>query len=223
MQTPPDPKTLAAQLRQPSGELGIEVGRAMNKSNAALYEEALRILALPAGPKTLLEIGPGNGAQVADWLQRYDELTYTGIDYSELMVAQAQELNADAIAANKARFFFEDVHALPLPDAQQEYAFTANTVYFWADPLLALQEIYRVLRPGGVLVMALRSADTMKNLPFTAHGFNPYTLEKLEALYAASAFGPSAIHHFHEDMRTDAAGNTYPADSYIVRAVKALA
>jgi SAM-dependent methyltransferase len=217
----PDAKTIAAQLRQPHGKMGVDVGLAMNKSNLALNEEGLRLLAIAPGPRHLVEVGQGNGGFVSGWLARYPELTYSGVDFSELMVEQAIELNGEAIIGGRATFHLGEAHDLPLRDGGADYVFTANTLYFWPDPAAVLVEFYRVLKPGGVLLMALRSEETMQALPFTAFGFTRYNLAKLETLVAASPFGPSPIHHFHEDMRTDAAGNTYPADSFLVCAVKA--
>lgn len=220
MSQTPDPATLAAQLRQPHGELGLNVGRAMNKSNLALNEEGLRLLAVPEAPFELLELGMGNGGLVSDWLARYPGLSYTGVDFSPLMVEEARTINAQAVAEARARFLLGEAHALLVESAAYDAVFTANTIYFWPDPEAVLREFYRVLKPGGVLLMALRSEETMKALPFTEYGFTRYSRARLEALMAASPFGASPIHTFHEDMRTDAAGNTYPADSFLVRAVK---
>jgi len=220
MQQPPDLQTIAAQLRQPSGELGTRVGLAMNKSNEALINQAWQLLALPQGPAHLLEIGPGNGAHLANWLARNPSLTYTGVDYSAHMVQEACAAFGPEIAAGRAQFIEADVHTLPIANTMCEAVFTINTLYFWQHPSLALAQLHRVLRPGGVLLMALRTEATMQQLPFTAFGFTPYNRERLAALYASSPFGPSPIHDFHEHMRTDAAGNTYPADSFLVRAVK---
>lgn len=216
----PDPATLAAQLRQPHGELGLNVGRAMNKSNMALNEEGLRLLDIPDRSFDMLELGMGNGGLVPDWLARYPRLRYMGVDFSPLMVEQALQINAEAVTAGRAEFCFGEAHALPVADAAFDAVLTANTIYFWPDPAAVLQEFHRVLKSGGILLLALRSEETMKALPFTDFGFTRYSQARLEALMAASPFGPSPVHHFHEDMRTDAAGNTYPADSFLVRAVK---
>ncbi|MEJ1928783.1 class I SAM-dependent methyltransferase [Nostoc sp. NIES-2111] len=193
----------------------------MNKSNLALNEEGLRLLAVPDTPFALLELGMGNGGLVPDWLARYPGLSYTGVDFSPLMVEQALAINAEAVTAGWARFLLGEAHALPVESAAFDAVFTANTIYFWPDPQAVLREFCRVLKPGGVLLMALRSEETMKALPFTEHGFTRYSRARLEALMAASPFGTSPIHTFHEDMRTDAAGNTYPSYNFLVRAVKA--
>ena len=216
-----DLQELAAQLRQPTGEIGVNVGRAMNGSNRALNEEGLRLLNIPTDePKSLLELGMGNGGFVQDWLTLYPLMHYTGVDFSELMVGQAIEINKPVVADGRASFVWGEAHNLPLDGGVMDYVFTANTLYFWPDPVAVLTEFYRVLKPGGKLLMALRSEETMKALPFTEFGFTRYGPEKLEGLMHASPFGPSTIHTFHEDMRTDAAGNTYPADSFLVVAIR---
>ena len=214
-----DMEILAAQLRQPTGELGLKVAQNMNESNGAISREAARLLNL-SSTSNLLEVGMGNGGFAAEWLAANPNLHYTGADFSETMVEEATRLNAEHIAAGRARFVLADAAALPFADGEFDRILTANTLYFYSDPSAVLAEYYRVLAPGGRLVLAIRSEDTMKHMPFTQHGFTMYSRPALEALFKASPFGECEVHSFFEEFRKSVAGTVEPTTSYLAVAIR---
>ena len=63
---------------------------------------------------------------------------YTGVDFSETMVAEAEAFNADLIKAGKARFHLASVEQMPLADGSFDRALAINTIYFWPDPVRTL-------------------------------------------------------------------------------------
>ena len=75
-----DNKTLAEQLRQPEGSLGIKVGENMNKGNRLMNLETIRQLEI-AENDNILEIGMGNGYFVKDIITAATNVTYTGCDF----------------------------------------------------------------------------------------------------------------------------------------------
>jgi ubiquinone/menaquinone biosynthesis C-methylase UbiE len=46
-----------------------------------------------------------------------------------------------------------DVHEIPLADETVDLAMSRGSVFFWEDHCKAFQEIYRVLKPGGVAII----------------------------------------------------------------------
>jgi len=38
---------------------------------------------------------------------------------------------------------------MPLPSESVDLVFSRGSIFFWDDPAQGLQEVYRVLRPGG--------------------------------------------------------------------------
>ena len=219
MPNQPDMNAIARQLRQPTGELGREVARRMNESNRVQNREAERLLNL-AGAIDLLEIGMGNGGLVAGMLERQPWLRYMGVDFSADMVREASELNADLVRSAQARFQIGEASALPIKDSTFDRVLTVNTLYFWPDPDVGLREIYRVLAPGGRLVVAVRSPESMQHFAFVNDIFTLYGREKLEALFGSSPFGSVHIHALFEEQRTSASGQTGPAESLFAVAQK---
>ena len=107
------------------------------------------------GPRTLVDIGTGT-AQLLIKIARLPEqprLTLIGTDYFEDMIDKARETVAshgleDAIAIEQA-----DVHAMPFPDDFTDFVISRSTIHHWAQPLKAFDEIYRILKPGGVAII----------------------------------------------------------------------
>ena len=180
-------KTIAAQLRKPSGENGIKVGERMNEGNLQINLNTIESLKLKAGDN-ILEIGMGNGFFIKNIFESNDDFHYTGCDFSELIVEEAQKLNATFIENRKAEFFHGDVNALPFENEIFDKVFTINTIYFWDPPAKALAEIARVLKQRGQLTIAIRPKSIMENYPFTKYGFTMYSKEELASLFSANNF-----------------------------------
>jgi len=147
-----DFQLLAAQLRQPHGEMGKKVGESMNASNELINNQAIAALNIKPND-TILEIGMGNGFFCKNVLQAADGVTYTGCDFSELMIVEASKLNEHFVSAQQAIFILGNAEQLPFEASYFHSVFTVNTIYFWEDPNKVLTEIHRVLKPGGRLVI----------------------------------------------------------------------
>jgi ubiquinone/menaquinone biosynthesis C-methylase UbiE len=188
-----DLKELASQLRQPHGEGGVTVAEMMNKGNALMNRDAL--LALDAAPNdNILEIGMGNGAFVKEILSKHDSIYYTGVDFSELMVLEAEKMNAQWMEKGKAVFVHADVTSLPLDNELYSKVFTVNTIYFWQEREKVLAELKRVLQPGGKLFICLRPKWQMEQYPFTQYGFRLYSQEDVTGLLTANGFDIVTVH-----------------------------
>lgn len=83
-----------------------------------------------------------------------------GIDIQPQLVEQARALAAERGVI--ARFDVASVYELPFPDASFDAAFAQTLLCHLAEPVRALQELRRVLRPGGVI--GLREPDFATHL-----------------------------------------------------------
>ncbi|PVY70071.1 methyltransferase family protein [Tamilnaduibacter salinus] len=182
-----DSKTLASQLRCPSGRDAVEVGERMNEANRLLNNQCIERLGMGADD-SVLEIGPGNGAFVADIVEAARGVTYTGVDWSAEMVAEAERLNGRLIESGRARFRQGDAQELPFEAESFDKVLTIHTLYFWEQPAAQLAEIHRVLKAGGVLCLAFGDRSFMKDLPFVPYGFELYDQERIGGLLRAGGF-----------------------------------
>lgn len=174
---------VARQLRKPDGENGIKVGQGMNKSNAFIYNLTLNNINFKDNAK-VLEIGFGNGAFIKDVLSKAHNINYHGIDISETMLEQANEVNQANIRNGLIKLNLANVENIPYPDNFFDIIFTINTIYFWNKPEKDIQEISRVLKKDGLLCISIRPEDKMKNMPFTQFGFNLFSIEKVKDLFS---------------------------------------
>ena len=154
------PAEMAAHLGRPDGDVGNSVSLQMNKTNGNITLHTYRRLGLGLA-MDVLEIGPANGHMLPELIQIAPGMRYTGLDISEIMVAEANRFNAARVAAGQASFRLGNAASVPLADASLDRVFAINVVYFWPDALAPLREIRRVLRPSGFSVIAAISPDTV--------------------------------------------------------------
>lgn len=190
-------KELASQLRTPHGEMGKEVGEKMNESNRLINQFAIEALEVTDNDH-VLEIGMGNGYFAKDILSRAANIRYSGGDISPLMIEEARRLNKISVEKGKAEFLLFDGKLLPWKDKAFQKMITVNTIYFWEDVPGMLKEIYRVLCPGGKLVIGLREKKIMAQYPFTKYGFNMFSENDLNTLLTGNGFQVEDIRNEEE-------------------------
>lgn len=105
--------------------------------------------ALPAGT-TLLDVGCGIGGSSRILAKDYD-FNVTGITISPQQVKRAQELTPTDIPA---QFQVDDALALSFPDASFDIVWSVEAGPHMPDKVQYAREMLRVLKPGGILVVA---------------------------------------------------------------------
>lgn len=104
----------------------------------------------------LLDVGCGPGTITLDLAARVAPGRVTAIDYSADVIAQAETLRA-AEAIDNVTFTEGSVYALDAADASYDIVHAHQVLQHLTDPVAALVELRRVLRPDGVL--AVRDSD----------------------------------------------------------------
>jgi len=104
----------------------------------------------------LLDVGCGPGTITVDLASRVAPGRVVGIDAAAEIVAEARAL-ATAAPAGNVRFEAGDVYALAFDDASFDVVHAHQVLQHLADPVAALAQMRRVLRPGGTL--AVRDSD----------------------------------------------------------------
>ncbi|RYD58434.1 MAG: class I SAM-dependent methyltransferase [Sphingobacteriales bacterium] len=192
---------LAQQLRKPDGDAGRQIGEQMNAGNYLMNKNTLEHLQAPTGAR-ILEIGMGNGHFVKDILATDPTIRYTGCDYAETMVAEAQARNAAFQQSGQADFMLASASELPFDNDTFDRIFAVNTIYFWEDPAKELAEIRRVLKPDGKLLIAARPSWVMEQMPFTDYGFTRYSKEQLADVLHNNSFSVIELEETREPEYT---------------------
>jgi SAM-dependent methyltransferase len=143
------------QTEQPHGWLGRVTGLVMNVLNRKLNRIAVQQLKL--GPADhLLEVGCGAGEALRLVLEQSACKLAAGIDCSAEMVEETIKRNSAAIAARRLDVRHGQVESLPWSDQFFTHVVAISNFHIWDSRRTGLQEILRVLRPGGVLMLCLR-------------------------------------------------------------------
>ena len=80
------------------------------------------------------------------------------LDISEEMVARARKnIAAAGLDPSKVQFVTGNVEALPYADAQFDSVICAGVIEYLRDDRKALDELNRILKPGGTLVITVRN------------------------------------------------------------------
>lgn len=211
-----DLKILAKNLANPQGEKGIEIGEMMNATNIGMTLESIKTL-LIEDDEHILEIGHGNAGHLKSILNKAKDLTYTGIDISETMRKEAQNLNIEF--KDQADFILYEGRKLPFEDEVFDKIFTVNTVYFWENPVEFLNEIYRVLKNTGTFVLTFAQRDFMEKLPFTKFNFKLYNNDEMEELISESRFKRMKISEKEEEIKSKT-GDELIKRNYTVLTIK---
>ncbi|MCS7080258.1 MAG: class I SAM-dependent methyltransferase [Chloracidobacterium sp.] len=122
---------------------------------------------IPQATGDVLEIGGGTGANLPFYRQ-VRSLTFTDPDPAMLRLAQAKPRPADL----PVTFCTAAAEALPFPDETFDTVVVTLALCTVADPKQALDEIRRVLRPGGQL-LALEHIRPPGLLGYVADALTP--------------------------------------------------
>ena len=185
------------------------------RNTAKLHEDfkscARRIaLRLPQRAK-VLEVAPGPGYLAVE-LARLGPYQITGVDISRSFVDMATTYAAQA--GVKVEFRHGQAADLPFPDASFDFVVCRAAFKNFTDPVGALTEMYRVLRPGSeALIIDMRNDATDAEIDRTVDDmqldrFNAfltrvtfkhmlrkraYCSQDIQAMVAATPFGQAKI------------------------------
>jgi ubiquinone/menaquinone biosynthesis C-methylase UbiE len=150
---------LDRQHRHPTGLLGRLVGERMLRQHAP--ETSWTIDRLGIQPTDhVLELGFGAGRGLALARRRAAQGNVTGLDLSAMMVRAVARRNRAALWARRLTLLRGDMAALPFADRRFDRIYSIHTLYFWPQPLQVFDELLRILKPGGMLMITLSTGRT---------------------------------------------------------------
>jgi SAM-dependent methyltransferase len=155
----PTPQPAAPAARAPAAEVYTQrdnpAREAQFAARTAAREGAFFLPYLAPGMR-LLDVGSGPGSITLGLAELVAPAEVVGVDLQSSQVERARALAVERGVAT-ARFEVANVYALPFPDASFDAAFAQMVLMHLREPVRALREVRRVLRPGGVV--GVRDAD----------------------------------------------------------------
>lgn len=96
-----------------------------------------------------VDIGCGPGYLVFQLARRAPELLTTGVDLSEQMLITAGQTAEQRGLGERVVFKLGDARGLPFANGSLDLIVSSLSLHHWSDPTGVLNEINRVLKPGG--------------------------------------------------------------------------
>lgn len=137
-------------------------GFSLGGSQTLDYDRALRAYLARPGERLVLDVacGPGNYSRDAASGLTGDG-RYVGLDFSASMLEQAQRDHRD----DRIAYVRGDAHRLPVPDASFDTVMCLAALYLIPDPLPVLDEMARVVKPGGELIVFTSVRSSIAAVP----------------------------------------------------------
>ena len=170
---------MARQFGNPEGFVGkLFMGPYLdyiNRKGNALVYDALRF-----NPSSrMLEVGFGGGDLLFRVAQSLQDGSIDGVELSAAMLQRASKKSRKKNLESMIRFKSATVEDLPFDNAVFDCAYTVNTLYFWQDLPAGLNELARVIRPEGELVLGFGSAKALRESGYEDRGFRLYDADQI--------------------------------------------
>jgi demethylmenaquinone methyltransferase/2-methoxy-6-polyprenyl-1,4-benzoquinol methylase len=140
-------------------------------------------------PRRVADLGCGTGRLLEALLARLPETELVGVDPAEGMIAVARTRFA---GEPRVRLEVATAEQLPLADASVDVATTTMSFHHWEHQERSLQEVVRVLAPGGRLLLAdvlgIGCFGRLMRSLARGHGSGYRSAEELATLLRAAGF-----------------------------------
>ena len=185
-------KSFFSQCARPEGSLGRVMQSFMNYTHGPLTNWGLKLVNIQDG-WTMLDVGCGGGFTIRRLLNRSKDAQVYGIDISEESVAKAKKVNAEVL--DKQVFVTQgSAEKLPYENEKFDLVTAVETVYFWPNLPGCLQEVHRVLKPGGKFAILVEVVDSDSKWTSVVEGMTAYTPEQIKSLLDDAGFIQTEIH-----------------------------
>jgi ubiquinone/menaquinone biosynthesis C-methylase UbiE len=102
---------------------------------------------------TVVDVGCGTGSALRHAASGVKEGSLIGIDPVPRMIEIARERSADHPAAARIEYREGSAEDLPVRDDSADYVFAFDSIDHWQDVDRGLDEVRRILKPGGQLAV----------------------------------------------------------------------
>lgn len=180
------------QFRRPTGIQGRAAATLMNKHHDLLSTWGLNHIKIEP-TFTVLDVGCGGGKTIGKLARRTVHGRVFGIDYSKDMVEYSKEENQKLVDESRVELIQGSIEKMTFPNNFFDLVTAVETYYFWPNLPKAFQEIKRVLKQGGkILVVSemikdgkyeIENAETIEK----AH-VNLLSVQKIESMLHSPGF-----------------------------------
>ena len=135
-----------------------------------------------------LEIGCGGGVLLNMALETVKHAK--AIDHSSDMVQIAREKNQEAVSEGRVEIVQGNAESLPWDDNSFTCATASNMFFFIDKPMIVLNEFYRVLKPGGRLVITSTEDSILPKLLLVlwSHSMRLYKNSEMDSMLKQAGF-----------------------------------
>ena len=141
-----------SQYRYPTGVLGKTVAAKMNKGHWDLTTWGLKQVSIKSD-SVILDVGCGGGKTINRLARRASQGKVVGLDQSADMVDYSRQINKKLIAQNRVEIVHNSVEKTGFKDEFFDLVTAIETYYFWPNIADAFQEIKRILKKEGTLLI----------------------------------------------------------------------
>lgn len=138
--------------KTPKGIVGTYIGEKMVRQHKTETNWSLELMNIQQGDR-ILELGCGAGYAIKLILEKDLVEEIVGLDISPTIIRSARIRNKKAINEKRANLIQANFNKLPFNNENFNKVFSIQTIYFWADIATTLSEIFRVLKPEGVVIL----------------------------------------------------------------------
>jgi len=144
-----------------------EVAKAFEKMTKILPFRLLRNKVLSKlkdfNPKgTLVDLGCGSGNLIIQIAESFPDLNLIGIDISSEILEFAKKQALDRGLGKKIEFKIGNVEKLPFSNESIDFIISTFSLHHWVNPLKGFNEIHRVLKRDGTLLIFDFRRDSRK-------------------------------------------------------------
>lgn len=111
--------------------------------------------------RSITDVGCGPGYLLQLIAKEYPTIKLVGVDISKMMLERAKANFESMGLADRVEFREGSADSLPLGDQTQDFIVSTLSLHHWVDPKAAFNEIHRVLKPGGKMLVL----DLMRDAP----------------------------------------------------------
>ncbi|MBT2636728.1 class I SAM-dependent methyltransferase [Bacillus sp. ISL-39] len=141
-----------SQYKTPRGIIGAYIGEKMVRQHKTETNWSLELMNIQKGDR-LLELGCGAGYAIKLIFERNLAEEIVGLDISPTIIRSARIRNKKAINEKRVKLVEANFNKLPFHNENFNTVFSIQTIYFWTDIATTLSEIFRVLKPKGIVIL----------------------------------------------------------------------